>query len=152
MPSPCLQGASSLNGTVNASRIITSPVFSNIFDVFIDSHDTMYVVNSDGGPRANQINVFASAATRNGAVMPDVTAGCARGGGAEQLSRSTQPATGTSWIEAGRAVYGYDNVATRNGTIPPDRTLKGSEYPVVRTVPCVLARVRPPRTANHRPK
>ena len=115
--------ASNLNGAVNASRVITSPAFASLFDVFIDHNDTMYVVNSAAG--GNKINVFASAASRNGSVMPDSTLTVV---GAVELVALTVDAAGNGFVvdRAGNAIYGYNNIATRNGAIAPDRTLKGA--------------------------
>jgi hypothetical protein len=118
--------ASNLNGTVAASRKLTSTAFVQVWDVFIDRNDTMYVVN--GGPAGanhNQINVFANAAARNGAVMPDSILVVP---GATFLTSITVDAAGNGYIADpnGNAVYGYDNIAARNGTIAPDRTLTGA--------------------------
>jgi hypothetical protein len=119
--------ASNLNGTVNASRIISSPAFSTPYGAFVDRNDTLYVVNSgQGGTLANQVNVFFNAATRNGAVMPDSTLIVP---GATDLTVIAVSAAGTGYItDRGNtnAVFVYDNIATRNGTIAPDRLLQGA--------------------------
>ncbi len=118
--------ASNLNGTVAASRVITSTAFDGLFDVFIDKNDTMYVVNSGNAiTRKNQINIFTNAATRNGAVAPSVTLIVA---GAINLTAIAVDSAGNGYIvdANNNAVYGYDNVANRNGTLLPDRTLKGT--------------------------
>ena len=121
---PVFASASTLNGTVNASRVITSPAFADLIDVFIDHNDTLYVVNSISG--GNKINVFSNAATRNGVSMPDATLTVP---GAVVLTAIAVDSAGNGYIvdQGAQAVYAYDKVATRNGTISPDRTLKGAD-------------------------
>jgi hypothetical protein len=123
--------ASNLNGTVNASRVITSPVFQGLFDVFIDNNDRMYVLNSVNGPtNKNQVNMFANAASRNGVVQPDVSLTVS---GALNLTAIAVDSAGNGYIVdvANNAVYGYNNIFTRNGTIAPDRTLKGADTQLI---------------------
>jgi hypothetical protein len=114
--------ASNANGTVPASRVIQSAAFLNVFDVFVDQHDTMYVLNAAGG--GNKINVFTNAATRNGTVSPSVTLTVL---GAVDITAIAVDSAGNGYIvdATANAVYGYDSIATRNGAIVPDRTLKG---------------------------
>ncbi|NLG41867.1 MAG: hypothetical protein GX547_01365 [Phycisphaerae bacterium] len=116
--------ASNLNGVVAATRVIRSAAFFNLFDVYVDQNDTMYVVNS-GGAIPNQINIFANASTLNGVVTPDVTLAVV---GATSLTAIAVDSANNGYIVdfAANAVYGYDNIATRNGAIPPDRTLFGA--------------------------
>jgi sugar lactone lactonase YvrE len=115
--------ASNLNGTVAATRIITSAAFSGLFDVFVDKSDRMYVVNSAGG--GNKINIFNNASTLNGLKTPDITLTVQ---GAVDLTAIAIDATNTGYIvdRGTNAVFAYDNIATRNGTFPPDRTISGS--------------------------
>jgi hypothetical protein len=115
--------ASTLNGAVSATRIITSAAFANLFDVFIDNADRMYVV---AAVPTNQILVFNNASTLSGLRAPDVTLTVQ---GAVNLTAIAVDSTGVGYIvDAGaNAVYSYDNVATRNGTLPPDRTLQGAQ-------------------------
>jgi hypothetical protein len=117
--------ASNLNGQVRATRVLQSALFAGIVDVFIDANDTLYTVSGPAG--GNRVNVFANAATLNGPVTPDVTLTVL---GAVQLNGVTVDGAGNGYISdpnAGPsgAIYGYDNIATRNGTIAPDRTLTG---------------------------
>ena len=115
--------ASNLNGNVAATRIITSAVFTDLFDVFVDSADRMYVVNSGGG--GNQIHVFSNASTLNGNAAPAVSLTVQ---GATNLTAVAVDTSNNGYIvdSTANAVYGYDNIATRNGTLPPDRTLQGA--------------------------
>jgi sugar lactone lactonase YvrE len=116
-------GAGSLNGTVSADRVIKSPVFAGVFDVFLDANDMLYVVsNSTGG---NRVYVFTNASSRNGTVAPDATLTVP---GADNIIAIIVDSAGKGYITDSNnpyAVYGYDNVATRNGAILPDRTLTG---------------------------
>jgi hypothetical protein len=118
--------ASALTGVVNATRIIGSASFNaNIFDVFVDSSDRMYVVNGPGGATPNRINIFNNASTRNGlAIAPDITLIVS---GAGYLTAVAVDANGVGYIvdNTANAVYQYDNIATRNGTFAPDRTITG---------------------------
>ena len=113
--------ASQINGNLTPTRIITSAVFTNIYDVFIDSSDRMYVVNATGS-----IFIFNNASTRNGNVAPDFTLVVQ---GAGFLTAIAVDAGGTGYIvdNAVNAVYAYDNIATRNGTLAPDRTIQGNQ-------------------------
>jgi hypothetical protein len=114
--------ASNLNGIVPASRVITSAAFVGLFDVFVDQNDTMFVVS--GALGGNRIHVINNAAIRNGAVSPDFTLTVV---GAVNLTAIAVDSTGHGYIVDANnaAVYGYDGIATRNGAIVPDRTLKG---------------------------
>lgn len=114
--------ASTLNGAVAATRVITSASFTGLFDVFVDvANDRMFVVDNGGA----KIHVFNNASTRNGNVMPDSTLTVT---GGVNLTAIAVDAKGIGYIvdRGAKAVYSYDNIATRNGTIAPDRTLKGS--------------------------
>ncbi|HOO17806.1 MAG TPA: hypothetical protein PLU99_11950, partial [Phycisphaerae bacterium] len=62
----------------------------------------------------------------NGAVMPDSTLVVP---GATDLTVIAVDSAGTGYIadrDTANAVFIYDNIATRNGTIAPDRTLQGA--------------------------
>ena len=115
--------ASNLNGTVAATRVITSAAFAGLFDVFVDKNDRMYVVNSAAG--GNKINIFNNASTLNALKTPDITLTVQ---GAVDLTAIAVDATNTGYVvdRAANAVFAYDNIATRNGTLPPDRTISGS--------------------------
>ena len=80
----------------------------------------MFVV--DAGD--DQIHVFNDASTLNGPVQPSVTLTVP---GAGTLTAVAVDAAGIGYIVDNtlNAVYSYDNIATRNGSIAPDRTLKG---------------------------
>lgn len=127
--------ASNLNGTVPATRILTSAAFAALFDVFVDKSDRLYVVNSVAG--GNKINIFNNASTLNGTVSPNFTLTVQ---GAVNLSAIRVDSGGTGYIvdNGNNAVYSYDNIATRNGTFPPDRTIKGSNTQLVGPLRCFL--------------
>jgi hypothetical protein len=118
--------AGNLNGSVAPTRTISSPLFAGclIFDVFVDADDRLFVLSALGPQR---IFVFERASSLNGAVMPDVVLDVA---GAVALRSIVVDAAGTGYITdaaAGTgAVYAYDNIATRNGALPPDRTISGA--------------------------
>ncbi len=114
--------ASSLNGAVGATRVITSMEFTVLFDVFIDGNDTMFVVDIED----NQIYIFENAATLNGLVIPDFTLTVPQ---AAQLSAIVVDSNDTGYIAdfGANAVYSYDNISTRNGTINPNRTISGDQ-------------------------
>jgi sugar lactone lactonase YvrE len=118
--------ASTAGGVVNATRIIGSAAFSaNIFDVYVDADDNLYVVNGAGAAPANRINIFHNASTRSGlATAPDVTLVVT---GAISLTAVAVDADGVGYIvdNGANAVLQYDNIATRNGTFGADRTIVG---------------------------
>lgn len=112
--------ASNLNGNVNATRIIQSGFFTNLFDVFIDDSDTMFVVDANGS-----IFTFNNASTLNGNVNPDFTLTVPPAVG---LTAIAVDSGGTGYIvdSVNDAVYSYDNIATLNGAVNPTRTLQGA--------------------------
>ena len=111
--------ASSINGTVEPTRIITSTVFVDIDDVFIDGNDNMFVVDFTGF-----IYTFRNASTLNGAVEPDLTLQVPP---AVALLSIAVDSNDTGYItDAGNdAVYSYDNISSLNGALAPDRTIQG---------------------------
>lgn len=116
--------AGNLNGNVAPTRTISSPLFAGcvIFDVFVDADDRLFVLSAAGPQR---IFVFDGASTLNGAVMPDVVLDVT---GAVALRSIVVDAAGTGYLtdQAASAVYAYDSIATRNGALPPDRTISGA--------------------------
>jgi hypothetical protein len=115
--------ASTKNGTVAPDRTIVSPSFAapaNLFAVFIDGHDTLFVVDATGS-----IYIFENAATLNGTVNPDFTL---KVSGAVFLTDIAVDANDTGYIvDRGKsAIYSYDNISTLNGTLTPDRTITGT--------------------------
>ena len=112
--------ASSLNGNVNATRIITSAAFTSVFDVYIDAADTMYVVDT-----AWFIFTFFDASSLNGVVQPDLTLTVP---GAVALSAIAVDEAGTAYIvdNGANAVFSYDDIDLLNGVIAPDRTIQGA--------------------------
>lgn len=115
--------ASTLNGDVTPTRIIQSASFASIFDVLVDQGDRMYVVCGGGG--GNRILIFNSASTLNGAVAPAFTLTVT---GAANITSIAVDSAGRGYITdiGAQAVYSYDNIATRNGALAPDRTLQGA--------------------------
>jgi hypothetical protein len=113
--------ASTRNGTIAPNRTITSPSFSGatLWAVFIDTHDTMFVVNAAGF-----IYIFDNASTLNGTVNPDLTLTVA---GAVGLTDIVVDSNDTGYIVdyGNSAIYSYDNISTLNGTLNPDRTIHG---------------------------
>jgi hypothetical protein len=114
--------ASNLNGAVAATRVIQSTSFSNVFDVFVDSEDIMYVVNQ---APINKVSIFENASTRLGTVNPEFTLLVS---GATDITAIAVDSEGRGYIvdTGANAIYGYDNIATRNGPFVPDRTIKGT--------------------------
>jgi sugar lactone lactonase YvrE len=117
-----LAPASTLAGDVIATRVIESPAFTDVVDVFIDDNDTMYVVNGVGG--GNQVNIFDNAGVLDGTYFPDATLTVA---GAVSISAITVDSTGNGYIAdpGANAIYGYSAIATRSGPLPPDAVLQG---------------------------
>lgn len=112
--------ASTLNGTVNATRIITSAAFTDLFDVYVDPDDTMFVVDNNG-----MIFSFSNASTRNGNVDPDFTLTVP---GATDLTAIAVDSVGTGYVveRTANTIFSYDNIGTLNGTVNPDRTIQGA--------------------------
>ena len=114
--------ASNLNGNVQPSRIIQSNSFTvnQLFDVFIDGNDTMFVVDSGGF-----IYTFNNASILNGTVAPDFTLQVPP---ANQITAIAVDTAGNGYIvDVGNdAMYGYNNIATLNGAVNPNRTLQGA--------------------------
>lgn len=115
--------AANLNGNVSPTRTITgSPAFVNPLDIYVDSSDRLYVL-SNGATKT--VNIHNNASTLNGAVSPNFTLTIP---GAIQLSAVTVDSAGRGYIvdSVANRVYSYDNIATRNGTLSPDRTIAGA--------------------------
>lgn len=115
--------ALTLNGTVSASRVIRSPIFNTAvpMDVQVTADDTMYVVTLD-----NRVHTFKQASSLNGTVMPDATLTVT---GASFRAIAVDR-FGTGYVTLQAAVPGvlvFDQIATRNGTFAPDRTIAGNQ-------------------------
>lgn len=125
--------AEGLNGEVAQSRTISSAVFAgtSIFDVFVDAQDTLYVVSATVG--APQVFIFNDASTLNGAVMPDVILAVA---GGSRITAIVVDAAGTGYIADynANAIYQYDAIATRNGSVAPDRTISGASTQLMQPI------------------
>ena len=113
--------ASNLNGVQTPTRVITSAAFLNIWDVFVDGSDNLYVVNALG-----QINVFANASLLNGAAAPTTTLTVL---GATFTTAVVVDSNNVGYIaDFGlfvNAVYSYDNISNLNAALAPDRTIAG---------------------------
>ncbi len=115
--------AANLNGNVAPTRTIRgNPAFVNPLDIFVDGNDNLYVL-SNGAAKA--VDIFNNASTLNGIVSPNFTLTIS---GALALSGITTDSGGRGYIIDWFAnkVYSYDNIASRNGTLSPDRTIAGS--------------------------
>jgi len=119
--------ASTRNGDIAPDRVIDSLAFTGVFDVFVDGSDNLLVVNNLGG--VGSILIFENASVLSGPlpVAPDFTLTVP--GAASFLTAIVVGSDGTGYIvdsvAAGRVLI-YDDVATQNGTIAPDRTIAGS--------------------------
>ena len=114
--------ASNLNGDVTPSRIITCTEFDSIFDVFIDSEDKMYVVDSFD----DEVYIFDDASSLNGAQIPDFTLTIP---GAGFLTAIAVDSEGTGYVvdRTAEAIYSYDDIGNINGAFTPDRTIQGAQ-------------------------
>ena len=118
--------ASALNNTnATPTRIINSGDFAGaaIWDVYVDSGDRMYVVDGTG-----RVLTFNNASTLNGTVSAN---GILTVPGSALLTAIAVDPAGTGYIvdatvPGGGAIYSYDNIATLNGTLAPDRTIQGA--------------------------
>jgi hypothetical protein len=115
--------ASTLNGDTTPSRTIRSGAFSNVFDVWPDGSGHLFVLKNGSPPG---VLIFNDAGLLNGTVTP---AGTITVPNAGFLTSITVDSNGTGYIvdNAQSAIYEYDNIAARNGTEPPDRTIQGPQ-------------------------
>jgi hypothetical protein len=114
--------AENLNGTVAATRTITSGAFVNIWDVFVDGSDNLFVVD----PGATGVHSFAGAAALNGSPAPTTTLTVP---GVTFLAAIVVDSNDVGYIAdvdpGSNAIYSYDNISTLNGNLTPDRTIAG---------------------------
>ncbi|MBW2183523.1 MAG: hypothetical protein JRF49_06625 [Deltaproteobacteria bacterium] len=114
--------ASLINGTVAPDRIINSASFvgANLWDVFVDGNDNLFVVDSNGF-----IYMFNNAFALNGTVAPDFTLTV---NPAVFLTAIAVDSNDTGYIvdNGANAVYSYDDISTLNGALNPDRTIAGA--------------------------
>lgn len=115
------ENAGALNGAVTASRVITSADFLGhpLFDVFVDSEDRLYALSTDG-----RVFMFDNASALNGIVSSSRTLVAPA---AVLTSAIVVDSQGTAYIvdNGTSAIYSYDDVASLNGALPPDRTISG---------------------------
>lgn len=113
------------NGTIAAARLITSAdlvAAGSLQAVCVDRSDNLFAADSSG-----KVFRFSNASALNGAVTPAAT-----------IQVQTMIATSLTAIAvdsgghgyvldggANSAVYVYDSIATRQGTLAPDRTITG---------------------------
>ncbi len=130
--------ASNLNGDVTPSRIIQSPVFSQVFDVYIDGDDTMFVVEFDLAGDQDFVHIFNAASTLNGLTLPDFSLQVV---GAGVLSAIAVDAAGTGYLvdATENAIFSYDGIATLNGALAPDRTIQGTNTQLNQPIRLFLA-------------
>lgn len=124
-------GASTLNGFVLPNRTVTSSTFGAVFDVDVDASDRLYVLS--GAIGNNQISIFKNASKLNGFLVPD---GVLIVSGATSLAAMEVDSNGVGYVlDAGAAaIYVYDAIGTRNGALPPDRTIQGQNTQLVGAV------------------
>jgi hypothetical protein len=105
---------------VTPSRTITSDAFTNLFDVFVDGQDNLYVVDTAD----QEIIVFHNASGLDGLRTPDARISIPD---AISLAGIVVDPNDTGFISDARtnSVYSFDNISTLNGTIEPDRTIQG---------------------------
>lgn len=120
--------ASTLNGFVLPDRSLSSSYFSAVVDVAVDAGDILYELN--GALGGNRVNVFRKASTLNGFVLPDASLVVPA---ATSLAAVEVDSAGTGYVldSGAAAIYVYEKLATRNGTIPPDRTIQGQNTQLV---------------------
>jgi hypothetical protein len=120
--------ASSLDGFVLPDRSLSSASFAAVVDLDVDAGDRLYVVNGPIGN--NQVSIYNHASTLNNFVVADAMLIVS---GAQSLAAIEIDAAGTGYIlDAGAAaIYVYDKIATRNGTLPPDRTIQGQNTQLI---------------------
>jgi len=127
--------ASNLNGVQAPTRVITSAAFLNIWDVFVDGSDNLYVVNAAG-----QINVYANASTLNGLVAPTTTLTVL---GATWLTAVVVDSSDVGYIADfglfANSVYSYDNISNLNAALAPHRTIAGVSTQLARPSRLYLA-------------
>lgn len=124
--------AVNLNGGVTPTRVLTSPNFvtpgpgplpppSRLQDVFVDHADNLYVVDST----YNRVLIFRNASTVNGAQQADVVLVVPV---AQALWSVTVDRNGVGYVADlnANAIWVYDNIANRNGTLVPDRAISGA--------------------------
>lgn len=116
----------SLDGVVDATRVIDSDAFDNadLFDVFVDQGDTMYVLDDNGF-----IYIFDNASEQSGLVSPTSTLEIP----AAVFLRSIHvDSSGTAYIgDENQQIFSYDNIAGLNGAQAPDRTISGGNTGLV---------------------
>jgi hypothetical protein len=107
---------------VAPDRIINSASFvgANLWDVFVDGNDNLFVVDSNGF-----IYMFNNAFALNGTVAPDFTLTV---NPAVFLTAIAVDSNDTGYIvdNGANAVYSYDDISTLNGALNPDRTIAGA--------------------------
>ncbi len=123
--------ASDTNGDVTPTRIIESLAFEDIWDVFIDESDTMYIV--DGMNGGNEIHMFDNASSLNGAVAPDATLEVTT---AAMMTSIVVDLAGNGYIAdpLSNAVLSYDDIRSLNGALSPDRSIAGPNTQLDRPV------------------
>jgi hypothetical protein len=116
--------ASSVQGFVSPSRTITSTELQDhvLADAIVDTENHLLVLESTG----NRVLVFSNAPALGEDAKPDAILTIP---GATSVAGMQVDSSGTGYItDSGRAaVYIYDNIVQRNGSLAPDRTLAGAK-------------------------
>jgi sugar lactone lactonase YvrE len=118
------EGAADLTGRVTPSRTFHSTDFEDIFDVFVDEDDVLYVVDSGGS-----IYIFEDASLRDGVEDQDRTLKVDVDDDENVFITSiVLDSEGTGYIcdFVLNAIYSYDDIATLDGELEPDRTITGT--------------------------
>jgi hypothetical protein len=123
--------ASSANGNITPTRVLTNAAaLAGVVDVYVDPSDHLFAVISGAAAR---VLVFNNAASLNGPVSPDFTLTVP--GAGHNLVAIAVDSNDVGYISdngaAFNAVYSYDNISTRNGTLSPDRTISGANTQLV---------------------
>ncbi|HOW72085.1 MAG TPA: PKD domain-containing protein [Phycisphaerae bacterium] len=123
--------AHAANGTVAATRLITSTDLAtagSLQAVCVDQGDHLFAADSSG-----KVFMFNSASTLTGAVTPAATIQV-QTAIATSLTAIAVDSGGHGYVldgGANSAVYVFDSIATRSGTLPPDRTIAGNATQLV---------------------
>jgi hypothetical protein len=122
-------GASSLNGAVTASRVISGASTQIEFPgaMQLDSAGRLFVANGTSAHGTQSILVFANAGTANGNVVPTAMIAGPNTMLHEPVSLAVSPAGELFVGEAGHGVLVFAPAATANGNVSPVRVLDGDK-------------------------
>ena len=123
--------AHTANGPVTATRTITSTALANagsLQAVCVDQSDHLFAADAGG-----KVFMFNGASTLTGAATPAATLQVQTAITASLTAIAVDSAGHGYVLDGGAnsAVYVYDSIATRSGTLAPDRTITGPATNVV---------------------